>query len=465
MESEFWHQRWRNNQIGFHQENTNSRLTKLWPDLGLTPKDRVFVPLCGKSQDMLWLAQQGFQVFGIELSEIACEAFFHDNQLDYEISEQEPFKIYTAETITLWAGDFFALTREHLTSIAATYDRAALIALPEEMRKSYCYHLAQILPEGSQVLLISMEYDQSKMKGPPFSVVEDEINDGLEDHFSIDKVSESSGPDIVGNLAQRGLDTLTEKIFKLVRKPTKDATIAPPDQKNKTEEPLLSDNNPEQIDNGIFSVKETRILACLMEKELTVPDTYPLTIHSLVLACNQKSNREPVMKLTEGEVGNIARSLADQGYVRIHFGERAQRIGHCMHEKFDLDRQEQALLTVMMLRAPQTLNELKTRTNRMAEFSDNDDILLTLELLNEKPVKLMHHLPKSPGQREDRYTHLLCGLSHDLLREAIPSASKFKKAPTDEQNPPRQFDDNLINRLNQRIDELEQRIEILEQKS
>ena len=458
METEFWHQRWQDNQIGFHQEKINSRLIRLWPDLGLRAGDLVFVPLCGKSLDMLWLAQQGYRVFGVELSEIACEAFFRDNQLDYSVSEQGPFTVYTGDAIALWAGDFFALTEKDMHSVAATYDRAALVALPEAMREEYCRHLARILPQGSPTLLISMEYDQQKMKGPPFSVVEDEITRNLSGNFSVEKLSQSSGPDIVGNLARRGLDTLTEKIFKLVRVPSERALTTSAEPVNPAEASCSSDDGDiaEHGDQGVFSATEARILACLMEKELTVPDSYPLTINSLVLACNQKSNREPVMKLTEGEVGHVARSLANRGYIRIQDSERARRVGHCMRQEFSLDKAEQALLAVMMLRAPQTLNELKTRTGRMAEFSDIDDVLLTLELLNEKPVKLMRHLPKGPGQREDRYTHLLCG---------TPSVAAPTRKPPDKHQEPISQPADVIEQLTRRIDELERRITLLEQRS
>ncbi len=209
----------------------------------------------------------------------------------------------------------------------------------------------------------------------------------------------------------------------------------------------------ENTSEALFTPIEARILACLMEKELTVPDTYPLTLNSLLIACNQKSNREPQMKLTEGEVGHVAKDLADRDYIKIEYGERAHKFEHAMRKQFDIDKTQQALLTVMMLRLPQTLNDLKTRTARMTDFDDPDEVLLGLESLNDGKQMLMQHLPKGLGQREDRYTHLLCGRV-----ENIASAM-----PTPTFNPP--VDKDLVEQLNHRIKELEARVGILEENS
>ncbi|MGI9317834.1 MAG: thiopurine S-methyltransferase [bacterium] len=218
MEPQFWHTRWTENQIGFHQEKVNSRLIKLWPAIGLEPGEKVFVPLCGKTRDMLWLASQSYRVLGVELSKIACQDFFKENRIEYQVSHESPFEIFRSGGIELWAGDFFDLSAEALAEISGVYDRASLVALPESLRQAYVHHLSAILSSGIKVMLISMEYDQTKMQGPPFSVTEEEIHGLFEADFNVRKVSESSGPDIVGNLKQRGLDTLTEKIFVLTHK-------------------------------------------------------------------------------------------------------------------------------------------------------------------------------------------------------------------------------------------------------
>ena len=119
----------------------------------------------------------------------------------------------------MWQGDFFALEPLDLANVVAVYDRASLIALPPAMRERYAQHLAMLLNPGCQILLISMDYDESKMKGPPFSVDEKEVRQLFEEKFSIQRIGYSSGPDIVGNLADRGLDTLTEKVYVMKRKP------------------------------------------------------------------------------------------------------------------------------------------------------------------------------------------------------------------------------------------------------
>jgi uncharacterized protein YceH (UPF0502 family) len=202
---------------------------------------------------------------------------------------------------------------------------------------------------------------------------------------------------------------------------------------------------------ALFSASQARVLACLMEKELTVPDNYPLTLNSLTLACNQKSNREPIMQLTEGEVGHIAKELAARDLVRIEYGERVHRFEHRVRQAMSLDKRQQALLTEMMLRAPQTLNELKVRTKRMEEFASHEEILLTLESLNERDEATMLHLSKGAGQREDRYTHLLCGTV-----ELAPAQAGREFTPPEAQN--------KISELEEKIRQLTGRVEALEAK-
>ncbi len=218
MEPDFWHTRWSEGRLGFHQRKANSRLKKFWrafaPEHG-----KVLAPLCGKSLDMLWLARAGYAVVGIEISDIACRDFYTENQLTFTRQRQDgaPFVKYSGGGVTLWCGDFFALTPADLNDIPVVYDRAALIALPAKMRADYAAHLAAILQPGSRILLISMDYDENKMQGPPFSVPENEVRALFERKFSVDIITQSSGPDIVGNLADRGLDTLNEKVYRLQR--------------------------------------------------------------------------------------------------------------------------------------------------------------------------------------------------------------------------------------------------------
>ena len=221
MDPAFWHQRWQQNRIGFHQEKINSRLKKYWPQLDLAKGSRVFVPLCGKSLDMMWLLQSGYHVLGVELSAQACADFFSENELPFDETEVDHFRRFTFEGIELLAGDFFDLDAGDLKSVAAVYDRAALVALPPDMRPDYVAHLAALLPVGTPLLLISMSYDESRMQGPPFSVQDDEVQRLFAGAFDVECVGHSSGPDIVGNLGERGLETLEERVYRITRADTR----------------------------------------------------------------------------------------------------------------------------------------------------------------------------------------------------------------------------------------------------
>ncbi len=218
MEPDFWHERWKENRIGFHQQKINSRLKKLWPVLEVPAGARILVPLCGKTLDMLWLRDAGHEVLGVELSAEACAAFFEENELPCARRGGDRFEHFTGEGIELLAGNFFTLGSNDTADIAAAYDRAALVAMPAAMRPDYANHLAELLPKGSQVLLISMDYDQQRMDGPPFAVPENEVRSLFSPAFDVEIIATSSGPDIVGNLAERGLDTLEEKVYRLVRR-------------------------------------------------------------------------------------------------------------------------------------------------------------------------------------------------------------------------------------------------------
>ena len=205
-------------------------------------------------------------------------------------------------------------------------------------------------------------------------------------------------------------------------------------------------------DDAIFNPQEARVIACLMEKQLTTPKNYPLTLNSLTLACNQKSSREPVMTLSEGQVGHIVNSLSDQEFIAIEYGERANRFKHKMKQRLNLDRKQQAILTVLMLRGPQTLNEVKVRTSRMDDFSSDDEIVEILEdfMTREKPFALL--LSSTSGQREDRYTHTLCGeVQIEQIKQIEQSTPKSATEAPDR-----------LQKLEQRIGALEERLQALE---
>ncbi|HWU65955.1 MAG TPA: thiopurine S-methyltransferase [Methylophilus sp.] len=191
MHHDFWHQRWQNQQIGFHQGEVNPFLLAHFQALGLQVGARVFVPLCGKSLDMHWLLAQGFQVVGVELSQLAVDALFAELGLTPEITQSGVLRCYHTRQIEIFQGDFFALTQNQLGTVNAIYDRAALIALPDEMRKQYCQHLMAITQTAPQ-LLISFHYDQSRVPGPPFSVSKAEVSANYKSHYAITELASVS---------------------------------------------------------------------------------------------------------------------------------------------------------------------------------------------------------------------------------------------------------------------------------
>ena len=175
MNPDFWHQRWHDNQIGFHQAAPTPLLLKHWPSLGVPAGAKVFVPLAGKSLDMPWFAAQGHRVLGVELSELAVAQFFAENGLRPEIRDTHYGRHYEAGGSELILGDAFGLDADLLRDCDAVFDRAALIALPPELRRRYANELYAKLPAGCRGLLITLEYPQAERDGPPFSVPGDEV--------------------------------------------------------------------------------------------------------------------------------------------------------------------------------------------------------------------------------------------------------------------------------------------------
>lgn len=175
MNPDFWHQRWTDNKIGFHQAAPTPLLVKHWPALRVPPGAQVFVPLCGKSLDMAWLASQGYRVLGVELSQLAVENFFEEHGLTPDIEPRSHGTHYRAGGIELICGDAFALDESVLAECAAVVDRAALIALPPDLRRRYASELYARLPIGCDGLLVTLEYPQHEKDGPPFAVQADEV--------------------------------------------------------------------------------------------------------------------------------------------------------------------------------------------------------------------------------------------------------------------------------------------------
>lgn len=171
---------------------------------------------------------------------------------------------------------------------------------------------------------------------------------------------------------------------------------------------------------------QVRVLGCLMEKKESTPDQYPLTLNSLRNACNQKSSRYPVVNYSEGEVGHTIRELEAMGLVREEWGARAPKYEHLANKGLDLHSKGIALMCTLMLRGPQTLGELKTHSHRLFEFDDLDDVQFALQHLEEHEPPMVTALPRQPGQKEDRYAHLLSG-EPDI---PAPSATIVTAAPS-----------------------------------
>lgn len=212
LDTQFWLDRWDRRETGWHLGEINSHLQEHWPKLGLAHETRVFVPLCGKTLDLVWLVSRGHRVVGVELSRLGIEAFLAEHRLEPRITEQGAVRRYQVDELVLFQGDFFDLRPEHLDDVGAVFDRASLIALPPPMRVRYAEHLRAILPRPVDRLLITLDYDQAQMSGPPFSVQPPEIERlfGVDHHIEplaeIDALAESP------NFRQRGLTALVERV-------------------------------------------------------------------------------------------------------------------------------------------------------------------------------------------------------------------------------------------------------------
>jgi thiopurine S-methyltransferase len=188
VDKEFWHERWQARELGFHQGHPNALLVEYFSQLGLPPHARVFVPLCGKTRDIAWLLGQGCDVVGVELSQTAVEELFAELEIDPVIAGHGSLKEFSAANINIFVGDFFELTADLLGPVDAVYDRAALVALPDDMRRRYAAYLVQIAQRSPQ-LLLCFEYDQSQMDGPPFSVPEETVRNLYGDTYQLTQLA------------------------------------------------------------------------------------------------------------------------------------------------------------------------------------------------------------------------------------------------------------------------------------
>lgn len=215
MDKQFWHDRWRDDAIAFHRSDVNPSLLKHFERLAVSDGDELLVPLCGKSVDMRWLADRGCRVTGIELSDIAVRSFFEEQSIPPAEREEGEFTILEGGDIRLLCGDFFALERAHLGEVAAVYDRAALIALPGDLRSRYVDHLLSLLAPSVPILLLTFEYPSHEIEGPPFSVDEAEVRGLFSGRRRVTRLESVDRLAEEGRLAQRGLSKLEEHAFLL----------------------------------------------------------------------------------------------------------------------------------------------------------------------------------------------------------------------------------------------------------
>ena len=218
VEVEFWEQRWKEKQTGFHLEVVNPRLVQYWDALSVAQVATVFIPLCGKSLDIIWLASQGYNVIGVECSRIALQDFFDENKLSYQRGRANDFSAYTSNNIHLLQGDYFSLNSEIVKEVSVVYDRASLVAMPVEMRQYYVDKQNEILPENVKILLVTLEYNQALMSGPPFSVSQHDVMSLYQDAFNVKELSRINILDTEPRFRRRGLDYLNESVYLLERK-------------------------------------------------------------------------------------------------------------------------------------------------------------------------------------------------------------------------------------------------------
>jgi thiopurine S-methyltransferase len=217
VQPDFWLDRWRTAQIGFHQAAVDRHLKAYWPLLQLRASSSVFVPLCGKSLDLMWLRERGHSVKGVELSPVALESFFMEHGIPARRRVLSCFDAYEADGFTLFRGDYFKLTPALLGSVPAVYDRAALISWTPAARESYVRRFTSLTSPGTQTLLIVVEFPPEQMKGPPFPLTRAAIDDLYADDYSIEELGRHEILELEPRLKARGLTELREVCYRLIR--------------------------------------------------------------------------------------------------------------------------------------------------------------------------------------------------------------------------------------------------------
>jgi len=214
VEQNFWIERWSKQEIGFHQADFDPALDRYWPQLDVPAGSAVFVPLCGKSLDMVWLAQKGYRVIGAELSERAVDDFFSERGLTPETRSETGFTVKSSGPYEIWCGDFFALPPSTTSDVGGVYDRAALVALPAEMQQRYAAKMKTLLPKAP-ILLVSLAYNQSEMAGPPFSTPRNTVEALFADHYECVELVAKDALPRHPHFKERGMSALLGSVYLL----------------------------------------------------------------------------------------------------------------------------------------------------------------------------------------------------------------------------------------------------------
>ncbi len=209
-DQEFWHNKWASNQIGFHLEDVNPLLREHWAALKPQREERVFVPLCGKSEDLVWLASKHDDVQGVELSQIAIRSFFAEHFYTPMVTTiNGQHELYQFDELSIYVGDYFTAPMQSTDLI---YDRAALVALPQEMREEYVTRLKQLLKPNGRILLVTMDYPQQEMSGPPFSVPQVEVEQ-LFAEYRVTKLASDVADENHPKITKKGLSRFAEEVW------------------------------------------------------------------------------------------------------------------------------------------------------------------------------------------------------------------------------------------------------------
>ncbi|BDR13798.1 thiopurine S-methyltransferase [Vibrio sp. STUT-A11] len=207
---EFWHNKWASNKIGFHLEDVNPLLPQHWHHTSPKREDTVLVPLCGKSEDLAWLATKHDEVIGVELSQIAVRAFFAEHFYTPMVTPLNGMhELYQFDELSIYTGDFFTAP---VSQVDIVYDRAALVALPQEMREEYADRLKQLLKPGGRILLVTLNYPQQEMAGPPFSVPVNEIEQ-LFSGYKVTCLNVDEADENHPKIAKQGLSRFSEEVY------------------------------------------------------------------------------------------------------------------------------------------------------------------------------------------------------------------------------------------------------------